>query len=85
MLEEMGIETHSRETDSDVAIVLGGLYEGPLVHKGRRVLYYMKSDWGSNSWPLYEFILSEYYDEMIDESGKGLDQIAMDVANRVRG
>lgn len=50
---------------ADVSIVLDGRYENPLAVTGKKVLVYDKDMWG-HRWELFEPVLSEYYNRMVD-------------------
>lgn len=83
-LEEFGIMVYHQSEPAIVSIVLGGLYENSLALTGKKILVYNRKDWFNNTWPLYEFVLEEYYDEMIDVTDNGVDEIARLVVERVR-
>jgi hypothetical protein len=66
-LEDNGVPIYSKAVDSDLSIVIGGKFENPIALKGKRVLFYDKGEWGG-AWPLFGFIATAYYDEVIDLS-----------------
>jgi hypothetical protein len=65
---------HRKPREADVSIVLSGLYENPVLVKGKRVLAFKAQEWIAgvappHGWRLYEPVLKEYYDDFIDLAG----------------
>ena len=78
-----GFVVHSREEDADISIALCGKFENPLALKGKRVLFYDEKAW-QNTWPMYEFIMDAYYDEMINITGMSDDKKVSEIINYIR-
>jgi hypothetical protein len=73
-LEKREIFIYVEPIKADVSIVLFGNFTNPLPLRGKRVLAYDASRWMPEvpvplGWKMYEPILEEYYDEMIDLTG----------------
>ncbi len=82
-LEEFDIRVHGESSKADISIVLGGQFENPLALTGKKILFYNKKDFRSG-WEIYKFVLTEYYDELIDTTEMGGDQIVKEVLNKIR-
>ena len=61
----LGMPVCIEPEDAEISIVLDGRYENPLAVTGKKVLVYDKDLWG-HRWELFEPVLSEYYDKMVD-------------------
>ena len=67
-------EVHRDPQEADVSIVLSGLFENPMVVKGRKVLAFKAQEWlgaitPPHGWRLYEPVLKMVYDDFIDLAG----------------
>ena len=73
-LERRGQKCHEKPQDVDVSIVLSGVFENPVILKGRKVLAFKPQDWlpsipPPKGWMLYKNVLQLYYHDFIDLSG----------------
>jgi hypothetical protein len=70
LLEEKNIPIHTEPKDCDISVVLGGPLVNPLPLKGKKVLAFKSDEWKVVKWEVvYEPILQEYYDHMINTTG----------------
>lgn len=65
---------------ADCSIVLGGKRENPLALSGKKILFYNIEEWES-LWDFYEPILIEYYDELVNISGRTFNQVKKTLRN----
>ena len=75
------------KTKADLNIVLSGVFENPRGFKGKRVMVLEKKEWWPskfNAWDsMYRDIVKNYYDEIIDVTGKTTAQVANIVADYI--
>ncbi len=77
-IEKEGYQVLSEIQKSDVTVVLSGTYLNPLPIIGKKILVIHSDEWGM-IWDLaFSKVLKEYYDEIINIKGIGLNKI-MDV------
>jgi len=74
--EEQGHTIHTEPIECDISVVLNGKFVNPLPLYGKKVLLYKADEWNTIKWKaMYEPVLEEYYDQMIDIEGRDLGEI----------
>ncbi len=74
-LEEQGIGIYRDVSPAGKSIVLGGQYINPLVLTGEKVLISYSPEWGALFKHVFYPVLLEYYDRIIDITGKKVPEI----------
>ena len=76
-LIERGNVIHvSDPVECDVSVVLNGKVENPVPLSGKKVLVFDKRKWSEMKWKaIFQNILEEYYDDMIDIDGMNLAEV----------
>jgi hypothetical protein len=81
-LGEVGLKVHLEPVKANRYIVLGGRFENPLAFKGHRTLVYHETEWkpAGYGWEhLFEPLLKEYYDEMVNCTKLSIGEIVAEV------
>lgn len=75
-IKEFGYNIHTEPVECDCSVVLNGKFVNPLPLYGKKILLYILSDWTTHKWKwMFQHILEEYYDEMIDIEGEELKDV----------
>ena len=75
-VKELGYTLHTEPVECDVSVVLNGKFVNPLPLRGEKILFYKLEDWQRVKWKaMFEPILEEYYDELIDISDRNLEEL----------
>ncbi len=78
--EEQGHTIYTKPIECDISVVLNGKLVNPLPLHGKKVLLYKADEWGVVKWkPMYQPILEEYYDEMIDIEGRDIGAVLEEI------
>jgi hypothetical protein len=73
-LESRGYRVNIEYVDADVAIVLGGRYNNPILWN-KKILFYNHTHWGNLWHGMYEDVVRKYYDRMVDATSGTLEGI----------
>ena len=73
-LENRGYRVNRDYVDADVAIVLGGRYNNPILWD-KRVLFYNHTHWGNLWHGVFHDVVREYYNKLIDATNGNLEGI----------
>ena len=70
-IKALDVPIHNKPIETDVSIVLQGIYENPLALYGKKVLAFDAKDWFQyipvpHGWDAWHAVLEEYYDEFIN-------------------
>jgi hypothetical protein len=72
---DQGCALNTEPVECDISIVLSGKFVNPLPLHGKKILLY-SNDWSPLKWEaMFEIVLEEYYDEMINVEGKDIGKV----------
>ena len=78
--EKQGHTIHTEPIKCDISVVLNGKFVNPLPLYGKKVLLYKADEWGAVKWkPLFQPVLEEYYDLMIDIEGRDIGEVLEEI------
>ena len=80
-LVQNGFKIYEQAEPADCSIVISGRYENPLSLTGKKILIFNENEWASQFWGVFEPIVKEYYDELVDITGRTLDQATQIIRN----